>query len=182
MKKHLALLLSVLFVSQLIHAQDTASARPQPSFNPQPFSHPQLDSVIKLIPAGEGSHIYYLYTIGGKLVSPDDVTLRLLSYQPSANEYSQAKNNLIWGWVSFGGFAASTIAATLEYAANNKHVGETAGFVNGQPAFIYQHHSLTGAYIFTGAAVGLLTTSIITLVSASHHAKQALKVYNHQYE
>jgi hypothetical protein len=176
MKKHLVLLLSVLLASQLIHAQDTAAAHLQPS------SHLQPDSVIKMIPAGEGRHIYYLYTIDGKLVSPDDVTLRLQSYQPSATEYSMAKNNLIWGWVSFGGFAASSIAATIEYAENNKHAGETAGFVNGQPAFIYQHHSLTGAYIFTGAAVGLLTTSIITLVSASHHAKQALKVYNHRFE
>jgi hypothetical protein len=176
MKKHFVLLLSVFFLSQLIQAQDTASAHLQPS------SHPQPDSVIKMIPTGEGRHIDYLYTIGGKLVSPDDVTLRLLSYQPSANEYSQAKNNLIWGWVSFGGFAASSIAATIEYAENNKHAGETTGFVNGQPAFIYQHHSLTGAYIFTGAAVGFLTTSIITLVSARHHAKQALKVYNHRFE
>jgi hypothetical protein len=176
MKKHLLFLLPVLFLSQVIRAQDTTSALPLPS------SHPQPDSVIKMIPAGEGRHIYYLYTIGGKLVTLDDVTSRLLSYQPAAAEYSAAKNNLIWGWVSFGAFAASTAAATIEYAENNKHAGETAGFVNGQPTFIYQQHSLAGAYIFTGAAVGFLTASIITLVSASHHAKQALKVYNHRFE
>ena len=176
MKKLLSLTLSALFLSQLIHAQDTASAHPQPS------SHPQPDSMIKVIPAGEGRHTFYLYTIGGKLQTPEDVQQRLLSYQPSANEYSLAKNNVIWGWSTFGGFALSSIGATIEYAENNKHAGETTGFVNGQPAFIYQHHSLTGAYIFTGAAVGFLTTSIITLISANRHAKQALKAYNHRFE
>jgi hypothetical protein len=180
MKKLLFLSLSSLLLSKLTHAQDTTSAHPRPA-SAQPAS-PRPDSVIKAIPAGEGRHTYYLYTIGGQLQTPEDVRLRLLSYAPSAAEYSSAKNNLIAGWVTFGGFAASSIAATIEYAENNKHAGETAGFVNGQPSFIYQHHSLTGAYILTGAAVGFLTTSIITLVSASHHAKQALKVYNHRFE
>jgi hypothetical protein len=170
MKKLLFLTLTFLFLSQLIQAQDI------------PSSHPQPDSIIKVIPAGEGRHTFYLYTIGGKLQTAEDVKFRLLSYEPSATEYSMAKNNLTWGWVTFGGFAASSLGATIEFAENNKHAGETTGIVNGQAAFIYQQHSLTGAYLFTTAAVGFLTASIITLVSASHHAKQALSVYNHRFE
>jgi len=65
MKKHLlimlptlALTLSAVFLSSVLHAQN------------MPSSHPQPDSIIRIIPAGEGKYSYYLYTIGGRLVTP----------------------------------------------------------------------------------------------------------------
>jgi hypothetical protein len=152
------------------HAQDNAP------------SHPQPDSIIKIIPFGDGRHMSYVYTIGGRLVPFEDVKLRLLSYAPSADEYYRAKTNLIWGIVSFSGFGLSGIAAVIEFANNNKHAGETTGFVNGQPAFIYQQHSLAGAYIFTGLATGFLTAAIITLVNAKKHGREALRLYNRRFE
>ena len=65
---------------------------------------------------------------------------------------------------------------------NNKHTGETTGLVNGQPGFIYQQHSLAGAYILMGVAAGFLTSSIVTFVSAKNHARKALKIYNQRFE
>jgi hypothetical protein len=144
--------------------------------------HPQPDSIIKLIPYGEGRYSSYLYTIGGKLQTAEDVKIRLLNYTPSAAEYAQAKNHLTWAWVSFGGFTASSIAAVVEYANNNKHAGETTGLVNGSPGFIYQQHSLTGAYIFTGLATGLLVSTIINMVDTHKHGRQALALYNRRFE
>ena len=170
MKTLIIITVLLLFSSLLIKAQDTTKFKAQ------------QDSVIKVIPFGEGRHSSYLYTIGGKLQTPEDVKIRLLSYAPSAQEYSKAKNNLTWGYVSGGGFFVTQIAAVVEFATHNKHAGETTGFVNGQPAFIYQHHSLAGAYIFTGIAAGFLTSAIINWVKAGKHGNRALKLYNQRFE
>jgi len=177
MKKHLlitlpslALTLSALLFSCVLHAQNI------------PPSHSQPDSIIRIIPAGEGRDTYHLYTIGGRLVTPEEVKERLAAYPPSAEEFTIARHNLTGAWISFGGFVASSLGATLEYVHNNKHAGETTGLVNGQPGFIYQQHSLAGAYILTGVAVGFLTTSIITFATASHHAHKALRLYNQRFE
>lgn len=159
-----------LLSSIAIYAQKDTSWRPQP------------DSVIRLIPYGEGRYSSYLYTIGGKLQTAEDVKIRLLSYTPSAAEFVQAKSHLTWGYVSIGGLAVSGIAATIEYANNNKHAGETTGFVNGSPAFIYQQHSLAGAYIFTGLATGFLVSAIVNFVDTYKHGKQALALYNRRFE
>ena len=156
------LLLSSLFVK----AQDSKTSRAQP------------DSMIKVIPFGDGRHSGYLYTIGGKLQTPEDVKLKLLAYAPSAQEYHKAKTNLTWGIVSVSGFALSSLAATIEYATHNKHAGETTGLVNGEPGFIYQHHSLTGAYIFTGMASAFLISSIVNFVQGAKHANKAVHAYN----
>jgi hypothetical protein len=145
-------------------------------------SHAQPDSVIKIIPFGDGRHTGYLYTIGGKLQTPEDVQIKLLAYAPSAEEYHLAKNDITWSYVSSTGFVISSIAAVFEFVHNNKMAGETTALVNGQPTFIYQHHSLTGAYIFTGIATAFLTSAIINFVHAAKHSDKAIKAYNHRFE
>jgi len=170
MKKLIVITILLLFSSLLIKAQDTTKSKAQP------------DSIIKVIPFGEGKHSSYLYTIGGKLQTPDDIKIRLLSYAPSAAEFAMAKNNATWGYISWAGFGASSIAAVIEFATHNKHTGETTGIVNGEPAFIYQHHSQAGAYILTGAATAFFTAAIINLVKAGKHSNRALKLYNQRFE
>jgi ABC-type Fe3+-siderophore transport system permease subunit len=166
----LTLMLSAVFLSSVLHAQNI------------PPSHPQPDSIIRIIPAGAGEYTYLQYTIGGRLVNAEEVKERLAAYPPSAIEYTIVRHNITAAWITFGGFAVSSFAAVIDYAHNNKHAGETTGLVNGQPGFIYQQHSLTGAYILTGVAVACLTSAIVTFVTAKNHARKALKVYNQRFE
>jgi hypothetical protein len=168
MKNPVIITILLLLSSLLIHAQDNKKSQP--------------DSLIKIIPFGEGKHSSYLYTIGGKLQTREDVQIRLMRYAPSAEEYSKAKNYAAWGYISWAGTGLSAIVATIEYATHNRHVGETTGIVNGEPGFIYQHHSLAGAYILTGIATGFLTSAIINLVEAGKHGNKAVELYNQQYE
>jgi hypothetical protein len=177
MKKHLlitrpspALTLFALFFSCALHAQNI------------PLSHPQPDSIIRIIPAGAGRDTYNLYTIGGRLVTPGEVKERLAGYLPSVEEYTIARHNLTWTWISFGGLAVSGTWAVIEYAHNNKIASATPALVDGQAGFIYQKRSLTGAYVLTGVATGFLTSAIITAVTARHHIHKALRVYNERFE
>ena len=170
MKKPIIIALLLLSSSLLLKAQDNTKPKAQP------------DSIIKVIPAGEGRHSYYLYTIGGKLQTREDVAIRLMAYTPSAEEYHAAKNNITWVYVSGAGFAASSIGSIIEYANNNKNAGATTGFVNGEPAIIYQHHNLTGAYVLTGLATAFLVSSIINLSKAAFHSNKAIKLYNQRFE
>lgn len=168
MKSFIITTFLLLASSSFIKAQDIKRAQP--------------DSIIKVIPVGEGRHSGYLYTIDGKLQTREDVLVRLLRYAPSANEVSKSKSNLTWTYVSFGGTAVSGLIATIEYAKNNKNAGATSAIVNGQATIIYQHHNLTSAYILTGAATGFLTSAIINMVHAGKHSNKALKLYNQQYQ
>jgi hypothetical protein len=170
MKKLFILTILLAATSFLLKAQDVIKPKAQP------------DSIIKIIPFGEGRSADYLYTIGDKLQTRQDVILRLQAYAPSAFEYHAAKNNFAWVYVSFAGAAVTGIAATIDFAKNNKMAGETTGFVNGQPAFIYQHHSLTGAYVLTGAATAFLFSSFINLARGAFHANNAIRLYNQQYQ
>ena len=144
MKKLFILTILLTGTSFLLKAQDNLKHKAQP------------DSIIKIIPFGEGRQADYLYTIGGKLETREDVAMRLLAFTPSAVEYHAAKSSFTWVYVSFAGTAITGFAAGIEYGKNNKNAGATTGFVNGQPAIIYQHHSLTGAYVLTGAATAFL--------------------------
>src|SRR6201999_2715099 len=110
---------------------------------------------------------------GGKLQTREDVMVRLLAYAPSALEYHQAKTSATWSYVSLGGFAASGFGALIEFIHNNKYAGETTGFVNGQPTFIYQHHNLTGAYVFSGLATAFLVSTFIHLSKANTHSNKS---------
>ncbi|WP_183575658.1 hypothetical protein HDF18_17325 [Mucilaginibacter sp. X5P1] len=168
--KNLIITLFLLTSSLLVEAQQN-----QPS-------HAQPDSVIKLIPYGEGRQAGYLYTIGGKLQTPDDVKMKLLAYAPSADEYHKARNSATWVYISTAGFAITSTVAIFEYAHNSKTNGATTAWVNGVPTFEYPHHSYTSAYIFTGLATAFITSTIINLVHASKHAKKALDVYNQRFE
>lgn len=170
MKKSIVITLTLVLCALFSQAQDNTPHRSQP------------DSLIKSIPVGEGSHSSYLYTIGGKLQTPEDIRIRLLAYAPSAMEFRAAKKNAAWSLVSLGGFAASAVTATIEYATHNKMAGETTGIVDGKAAFIYQHHNLTGAYVFTGLASAFLVSTVINFVKAAKHSKRALKLYNERYE
>jgi len=138
----------------------------------------KADSVIKLIPVGEGRHSSFLYTIGGQLATSDEVKLRLLAYAPSAPDVYQAKTELTWAQVSGGIFLASSLAATFEFIHENKLDGISS--VNGQPT--YQHHDFTGAYVLTGIATGFLIAGIVHLVNASHHVSKAVGIYNERFQ
>lgn len=167
-----------LFLITLLLLSSSLMVKAQNNFKP----NAQPDSVIKIIPVGEGRHSGYLYTIGGKLQTREDVIVRLMAYAPSALEVHQAKTHATWSYVSLGGFAVSGFAAVLAYVHNNKYAGETTGIVNGQPGFIYQHHSLTGAYVLTGVATAFLVSSFIHLAKANRHGNRALMLYNQQYQ
>ena len=170
MKKLFIFTILLTGTSFLLKAQDNTKPKAQP------------DSIIKLIPFGEGRHADYLYTIGGKLATRQDVAIRLLAFTPSAFEYHAAKNNITWTYVSFTGTVITGLAAGIEYGKNNKGAGATTGFVNGQPAIIYQHHNLTGAYVLTGAATAFLASSFINLFRAGFHINKAIALYNQQYQ
>jgi hypothetical protein len=170
MKKPFIITLLLISSTLLLKAQNNIKPTAQP------------DSIIKIIPFGEGRYSSYLYTIGGKLQTREDVAIRLMAYAPSAVEYHAAVNNITWTYVSSAGFAASSIGAIIEYANNNRNAGVTTGFVNGQPTFIYQHHDLTGAYILTGVATAFLVSSIINFSKAAFHSNRALKLYNQRFE
>ena len=170
MKKLFIISTLLTFSALLSKAQDTQPHKAQP------------DSIIKIIPIDEGRSEGYLYTIGGKLETAEDVKIRLLRYAPSAYEYHQAKNSVVWTVVSSTGFAITSIAAVVEYAHNNKMAGETTAIVNGTPEFIYQHHSLAGAYVLTGLATGFLVSTFINLAHVAKHGNKAIKLYNQQYQ
>ena len=170
MKKPIIIALLLLFSSLMLKAQDNSKPKAQP------------DSIIKVIPAGEGRDSFYLYTIGGKLQTREDVAIRLMAYAPSAEEYRAAINNITWVYVSAAGFAASSIGSIIEYANNNKNAGATMGFVNGEPAIIYPHHNLAGAYILTGVASAFFVSAIINLSKAAFHGNKAVKLYNQRFE
>ncbi|SDR82567.1 hypothetical protein SAMN05216490_0010 [Mucilaginibacter mallensis] len=131
--------------------------------------HVQPDSIIKVTPTKTGTHTTYAYTIAGKVQTPDEVKIKLLAYVPSANEFQQAKIETKWAVVSTVGFAVSAIGAVIEYANNNN-------------APVTEHHSLTGAYIFTGVATAFFTSAVINLVQAGKHKTKAMKVYNQRFE
>ncbi|MBB6130240.1 hypothetical protein [Mucilaginibacter lappiensis] len=176
MKNPIVITLLFLSCTLLVKAQDVKKTQAQP------------DSIIKLIPFGEGRHTDYLFTIGGKLQTAEDVKIRLLAYAPSAMEFQKAKTQVTWGVVASGGAVASSIVAIIQFIHHGKDDLDnmpTAGLVNGKPGFIYppQHHSsLTGAYILTGAAVALLVTSFVHFVKAGKYGNKAVKVYNLQYQ
>jgi len=169
MKNSIITAILLLLSSVLVKAQDPGK------------THAQPDSIIKVIPFGEGRHTGYLYTIGGQLQTREDVAFRLMAYAPSAAEYHAAIHNITWTYVSFAGSAIASAAAFIEYNQNNKLAGATTGFVNGQPAVIYQQHSLTGAYVLTGVATACLVSAFINLARAGFHFNSALRVYNERF-
>ena len=170
MKTLIFLTLLLVGTSSLLRAQDAVNHKAQP------------DSIIKLIPYGEGRYGGYLYTIGGKLQTQEDITIRLLAYTPSAMEFHAARNNADWVYASFAGFAVTGLAAGVEFGKNSKNAGVTTAFVNGQPTFIYQHHNLTGAYVLTGAATAFLFSSFYNLARGAFHANRSIRLYNQQYQ
>jgi hypothetical protein len=170
MKKLIVITVVFLSVAVAAHAQENQAPHAQP------------DSIIKVVPITVGDQQGLIYTIGGKIVTPEDVKIRLLAYAPSALEYGKTKTDLTWSYASFGASAIASTLAVIDYAHNNKMAGETTGFVNGQPAFIYQQHSLTGAYVLTGLATAFLTVAVIELVHAATHGKKAMNTYNQRFE
>jgi hypothetical protein len=178
MKKQLLVLFLLLFTSALSYAQEAKQAQP--------------DSVIKIIPV-EGRHDGYVYTVGGRLYTRQEVINRLLSYTPSATELNAGKKDLTWGYASFAGSGLAGIGALLAFAHDNKLNGSYSYFTGsspnpvGQPtatgiATYYPHHDKTAAYVLTGASVVLLTTAIIEAVSGSKHVNKALSLYNMRFE
>ncbi len=168
MKKHLLMLPLILLAARFTYAQEAKKAQP--------------DSVIKIIPITDGAHTGYVYTIGGKLQSPEDVKLRLLSYAPSAQEFHLLKNNITWSYLSLAGFTASGVGAFIEFKNNNKYAGATPALVNGTTGFNYQQHSNTGAYVFTAIATGFIFSTLFNFARAAKHNKKALELYNKRFE
>jgi len=178
MKKPVIITTLLLLSSFLLKAQAPVKSTAQP------------DSIIKVIPYGEGRYGGYLYTIGGKLQTPEDVKIRLLAYAPSAGEYQKARNEITWTYISMGGAAISSGISIAEYVhharQNYNNSIPAVTYVNGYPTSITpaQPHnsSLTGAYIFTGVATAFLFTTFFHMVRASRHVDKALKLYNQRFE
>jgi hypothetical protein len=169
MKKQSLLLTALALSVFCCYAQDLKKAQP--------------DSLIKVIPVDEGRHYSFLYTIGGKLQTPEEVQHRLLNYAPSAFEVKASKRDTYWAFGLLAGTAAASVGAGYEFYQNSKSPVATAAFVNGQPGFTYTYpnNNKTGAYILTGLAIGFLTTAITTWINAAHHSKKAFDVYNQQF-
>jgi hypothetical protein len=127
-------------------------------------------------------HDEYVYTIDGKVQTREDVMIRLMAYAPSAMEINKAKINHTWTYITAGGVILSTVGAAIEFGNNNKYATETMGTVNGVPTPVYQKHSLTSAYVFTGLATGFLIANIINFTRAAKHSRKAIKVYNQRFE
>jgi hypothetical protein len=178
MKKPIIITIALLLSSFLVKAQDTLKVK----------SKAQPDSIIKIIPYGEGRYGGYLYTIGGKLQTPEDVKIKLLAYAPSAGEYQKVKNELTWTYVSTGAsvLASSFAIAEFVHHARENYVMPTVTYANGYPTSItpgvVQKTSLTGAYILSGIATGFLVATFVHLVHASRHADKAIKLYNQRFE
>jgi hypothetical protein len=170
MKNPIIITILLLLSSVLVKAQDVKKTVAQP------------DSIIKVITEADGRHTFYLYTIGGKMVTREDVAIRLMAYAPSAEEYHAYRNDVTWTYVSFAAAGVSSMAAIIDYAHNNRLAGVTVGNVNGESGFIYQHHSLAGAYVLTGLATAFLVSSFINLSRAAFHGHKALNVYNQRFE
>jgi len=166
MKKLLFIVFIMASALSFVHAQEVRKSQP--------------DSLIKPIPFGYGSHAGYLFTVGGKLQTPDEIKVRLLSYAPSAVEFSKAKKDATWGFIFTGGAGAAGIGAVIAFSHANKLNGVT--FNSSGTGFIYQDHSKTGAYVLTGAAIGFLTASITTWINGAIHAHRSISLYNQQYQ
>src|SRR5471030_319690 len=158
MKTKLSLLFLLVFTCSVGFSQQIRKSQP--------------DSIIKVVPDVEGRHFFY--TVGGQVQSPDDIRMRLLSYDPSAVEYRAAKTNLIWGISLSSASGIASVAAVAAFGSSNRLNGAT---LNGTQ-IVYAQHSQTGAYILTGAAVGMLTAAIITFVNGSRHMKKSFWLYN----
>jgi hypothetical protein len=178
MKKQFLISFFLLFTVELTHAQEAKHAQP--------------DSVIKIIPL-EGRHDGYLYTIGGKLYTRQEVVNRLLSYSPSATEFNAGKKDLTWCYVSFTASGLAGLGAVLAFAHDNKLNGSYSYFTGSSPnpvgpstptgiATYYPHHDKTAAYVLTGASVGLLVTAIIEAANGSKHVNNSLSIYNMRFE
>jgi hypothetical protein len=170
MKKHLFILMLLALSLSATYAQDVKK--------------PQPDSLIKIIPYGEGRYSGYLYTIGGKLQTREDVQIRLMAYAPSAVEFKAARRNVAWSFAFLGATAFASTGALIEFHNNSKPPVATAAFVNGEPGFTYTYpnNNKTGAYILTAAAIGFIAAEVTTWVNAAVHTKKALSLYNKQYE
>jgi hypothetical protein len=145
---------------------------------------PMPDSLIKVIPFGEGRHAGYLYTVGGKLQAPEDIQMRLLNYAPSAVEFKIAKREVPWSFAFLGASALTSTGAIIEFYKNSKPPIATAAFINGRPGFTYTYpnNNKTGAYILTGAAIGFITATISTWINEAIHIRKSVYLYNQQYE
>ena len=170
MNKCLIIIIISVFSSFIVKAQDAPKPKAQP------------DSVIKLATFTSGRRAGYTYTIDGKIQSPEDIRMKLLSYPPSAIELNAAKRNMQVSFISLCGVGVSGIAALIEYNANNKYIGQTTTVVDGQSQVSYIKHNETAAYVLTGIAGGFLIAEITTLIKASSHRKKAFRLYNQRFE
>lgn len=171
MEKPVIITALLLLSAVIVKAQDSLKTH-----------HPQPDSIIKVVPFGDGRHTSELYTIGGQIVPPEDVKARILAYAPSAGEYHQAKTNIVWATVSTVGFGLAAGATVLEFIRDSKTANATPTIINGQATFTYQQHSHTAAYVFTGIASAFLVSSIINYIHSARHARKSLYLYNQQYQ
>src|ERR1700744_2939883 len=103
MKTKFLLTALLLVAALLVKGQQTVKSPAQP------------DSIIKLIPIQTANNTIYAYTIGGKLVTREDVAVRLKAYAPSAVFYDQFKNNQTWSYVSVGVSGVASIASVIAF-------------------------------------------------------------------
>ena len=124
------------------------------------LSNHHTDSLIKPTVVGSGKYKSVVYTTGNNTVlSRIEIRDRLLSYEPSAEEYKKFKTARIVAAVSTVAGITSFIIALI---ANKQHDLPT---------------TRTGAYIGTG----FLITEITALVIAPKHFNKSLRLYNKQF-
>ena len=182
MKKQLTILF--LLVSAALVCQAQGGRNPQP------------DSLIKIVPIVRGVYGVYgdynvpygysqafIYTIGGKPVSSQEVASRLLNYGPSAAEYNAAQRNLNTGYILYGGAAVASIGAVVAYVDGTKSVPITITnqYGNSVTGSTYQHNT-TGAVILTGVALGLATAALITILNVPKHRQKSVWLYNLRFQ
>lgn len=174
MKNTFIITLLLLFSSALLKAQDTLKLK----HNPQP------DSIIRQVPVGYGRYSSDLYMVGKQIVTPQEVIIRLQSYQPSAAELQKARHTFTWSWVTFTGGLATSVIGAISLYHNSKNYGATTDFnpTTGRSEFVYQHHNKVPGFIFTGIGIELITTGFVTLVHAGRHSRNAVHIYNLQYQ
>ena len=171
--------------ANLFKGQDSINTNVLKSQNlvkPKIKSNPQPDSIIRYISIDLMNDYGVVYTIGGKLVSDDEVKAKLLSYKPSAYEFHKAMNNLTWSWVSFLASTPFSYLAVKGFNDNSKYAGATTGIVNGQAAIINQNHSNTKPIFYSVVAGTLFISSLVHFFNLAKHAKKSVALYNSQYQ
>ena len=169
MKKSAVITFLFLLAATILNAQDIKKSQAQP------------DSIIKVIPYADGRHVIYVYSVGGRVQSPEEIKLRLLSYNPSAAEYHKVENNITWAYISGGGFVAGSIGSLIAFAHSAKQ-SLNSSYTTSNGTIVDHEPNFTARWVFTGIATGFAVAALINIAKAGKHGKKAIDLYNQRFE